>query len=66
MAESSGHFDQVSFNINHKEVKYSKYVAVLFVIYQQFMTVTLPDPNFDFQSYLAEQQDVRITLISSF
>lgn len=55
MAESSGHFDQVSFKINHKEVKYSKYAAVLFVISQQFMTVALPDPNFDFQSCLAEQ-----------
>lgn len=54
MAESSGHFDQVSFKINHKEVKYSKYVAVVFVVYQQFMTVVLPDPNFDFQGCSAE------------
>lgn len=65
MAESSGHFDQVSFKINHKEVKYSKYVAVVFVIYQQFVTAALPDPKFDFQSCLAEQ-DVKITLIKSF
>lgn len=64
MAESSGHFDRVSFKINHKEVKYSKYVAVVFVIYQQFMIVILPNPDLDFQSCLAER-DVKITLTLS-
>lgn len=54
MAKSSGRFDQVSPKIAHKEVKYSKYVAVVFVIYQCFMTVILPDPIFDFQGCLAE------------
>lgn len=54
MTKLSGHFDQVSPKIAHKEVKYSKYVAVIFVVCQWFMTVILPDANLDFQSCLAE------------